>query len=114
MNLLTLTTPPDMTAQKPYERLPIAITMGDAAGIGPEIIVKAFTTAAKDTADCFVVGDVATMRRAAAVVAGRGVPLPVAVLKDSHEVLQCPPRCVPVLQIESGAMLDTEPVPLAS
>jgi len=100
-----------MTAPTPLHALPIAITMGDAAGIGPEIIVKAFQTAAQDTAACFVVGDVATMRRAAAVVAGGGVPLPVAVLKDAHEAFQCPPQCVPVLQIESATLADAEPVP---
>ena len=92
------------------QTLPIAITMGDAAGIGPEIIVKAFQMAPLEVAACFVVGDVATIRRAAAVVAGRGVPLPVAVLADAQEALHCPPRCVPVLPI--GAMLEgPEPVP---
>jgi 4-hydroxythreonine-4-phosphate dehydrogenase len=48
--------------------LPIAITMGDPAGIGPEIIVKAFTHAPEVTAGCFVVGDVAVLRRAAGFV----------------------------------------------
>ena len=91
--------------------LPIAITMGDAAGIGPEIIVKAFQAAPQDSRGCFVVGDVATMRRAAAVVAGGGVPLPVAVLTNAQEALRCPPQCIPVLQIESEAMAKGEPVP---
>jgi 4-hydroxythreonine-4-phosphate dehydrogenase len=111
MNLLTLTTPPDMTAPTSAQALPIAITMGDAAGIGPEIIVKAFQTAAQDTVGCFVVGDVATIRRAAVIVAGLGVPLPVAVLKHAHEALLCPPHCVPVLQIESAVLADAAPVP---
>ena len=48
--------------------LPIAITMGDPAGIGPEIIVKAFTDAPELTQGCFVVGDVAVLRRAAGFV----------------------------------------------
>jgi 4-hydroxythreonine-4-phosphate dehydrogenase len=48
--------------------LPIAITMGDPAGIGPEIIVKAFTDAPELMANCFVVGDVAVLRRAAGFV----------------------------------------------
>jgi 4-hydroxythreonine-4-phosphate dehydrogenase len=47
---------------------PIAITMGDPAGIGPEIIVKAFIDAPELTQGCFVVGDVAVLRRAAGFV----------------------------------------------
>lgn len=46
----------------------IAITMGDPSGIGPEIIVKAFTDAPEVTAGCFVVGDVAALKRAAGFV----------------------------------------------
>lgn len=86
--------------------LPIAITLGDPAGIGPETIVKAFRDAPDLTRGCFVVGDVATMRRAAAIVAGAGagVALPVAALTDVQEaLLNCPPRCVPVWQITSSA-----------
>ena len=44
---------------------PIALTLGDAAGIGPEIIAKAFRDAPELTRGCFVVGDLASMRRAA-------------------------------------------------
>lgn len=100
-----------MNALTPLQTLPIVITMGDAAGIGPEIIVKAFQLAPRETAACFVVGDVATLRRAAAVVAGRGVPLPVAVLADPQEALKCPPRCVPVLPTGSQLASGAEPVP---
>jgi len=45
--------------------LPIAITLGDPAGIGPEIIAKAFRDAPEALRGCFVAGDVATLRRAA-------------------------------------------------
>ena len=38
--------------------------MGDAAGIGPEIIARAFRDSPDDLAGCVVVGDVATLRRA--------------------------------------------------
>jgi 4-hydroxythreonine-4-phosphate dehydrogenase len=48
--------------------LPIAITMGDPSGIGPEIIVKAFMQEPELTKDCFVVGDVVTLQRAAGFV----------------------------------------------
>jgi len=43
----------------------IAITQGDSAGIGPEIIAKAFRDHASELQGCFVAGDVATLRRAA-------------------------------------------------
>ncbi len=42
--------------------------MGDPAGIGPEIIVKAFTQEPELTKNCFVVGDVAALQRAAGFV----------------------------------------------
>jgi 4-hydroxythreonine-4-phosphate dehydrogenase len=48
--------------------LPIAITMGDPSGIGPEIIVKAFIQEPALMQNCFVVGDVAAMQRAAGFV----------------------------------------------
>ena len=76
--------------------LPLAITMGDAAGIGPEIIAKAFRDAPEALRGCFVAGDVATLRRAAAIVQGAGVPLPVALIERPADALAVPPRCVPV------------------
>jgi len=93
-------------------QLPIAITQGDAAGIGPEIIVKAFRDAPQETQGCFVVGDVASLRRAAQVVAGGGVRLPVVELSEAAEAWHCPPRCVPLLSIASSAALaGLPPVP---
>ncbi|MDZ7937678.1 MAG: 4-hydroxythreonine-4-phosphate dehydrogenase PdxA [Rhodoferax sp.] len=85
---------------------PIAITMGDAAGIGPEIIAKCFVQHPQDVKGCFVAGDVQTMRRALVLVQG-AVPLPVVVVNHLDELLQLPPRCLPVLQV--GA--DLAPVP---
>ncbi|MCC6813131.1 MAG: 4-hydroxythreonine-4-phosphate dehydrogenase PdxA [Rubrivivax sp.] len=78
---------------------PLAITLGDAAGIGPEIIAKAFRDAPDALRGCFVAGDLATLRRAAAVVGGGGVELPVAALDRPADALDAPPRCVPVLQV---------------
>jgi len=74
--------------------------MGDGAGIGPEIIAKAFRDAPFELAGCVVVGDVATLRRAAALVAA---PLALPVLQlESLESLEeaqpLPPNCIPVLQ----------------
>lgn len=78
----------------------IAITQGDPAGIGPEIIARAFRDQPDLMRGCFVVGDVATLRRAAQLLAGPGLPdLPVARLDEAAQALQMPPRCVPVLQL---------------
>lgn len=80
--------------------LPIAITQGDSAGIGPETIAMAFRDAPQDVQGCFVVGDVATMRRAAQCIASLGQPgLPVAVIDGPHQAALVPPRCIPVLPL---------------
>lgn len=79
---------------------PLAITQGDPAGIGPEIVAKAFRDAPADMHGCFVVGDVATLRRAAQAIVRPGVPMvPVAQIAEPADVLDVPPRCVPVLQL---------------
>ena len=78
----------------------IAVTMGDSAGIGPEIIAKAFKDHRKALENCFVVGDVATLRRAAQVVVPPGQGgLPVAQIAHPQEALRVPPRCIPVLPL---------------
>jgi 4-hydroxythreonine-4-phosphate dehydrogenase len=82
---------------------PIAITLGDPAGIGPELIAKAFRDAPELTQDCFVVGDVATMRRAIQVISDKKVLLPLAVIETPAEALTRPPRSLPVLQIGTSA-----------
>jgi 4-hydroxythreonine-4-phosphate dehydrogenase len=78
---------------------PLAITMGDAAGIGPEIIAKSFREDPQSLRACFVVGDVATMRRAAYIVAPPGcLPLPVALIAQPADALGVPPNCIAVVQ----------------
>ncbi|WP_295855754.1 4-hydroxythreonine-4-phosphate dehydrogenase PdxA [uncultured Xylophilus sp.] len=79
--------------------LPLAITAGDPAGIGPEIVARLFRDAPDDLRHCVVVGDVAVMRRAAACIAGRGPSIPVAVLGAPAEAADVPPRCIPVLPV---------------
>ncbi|KQP48497.1 4-hydroxythreonine-4-phosphate dehydrogenase PdxA [Pseudorhodoferax sp. Leaf274] len=75
---------------------PVAISMGDAAGIGPEIIAKAFQAEPALLQGCFVVGDVGLMRRALALLTGVVPALaPIATPRDTWQV---PPRCIPVLQ----------------
>ena len=76
--------------------LPLAISQGDAAGIGPEIIAMAFRDAPDLTRGSFVVGDVGVMRRAAGFLPG--ISLPVARIACAQEALAVPPRCIAVLQ----------------
>jgi 4-hydroxythreonine-4-phosphate dehydrogenase len=85
---------------------PIVITLGDAAGIGPEIIAKAFRAQPELMHGCFVAGDVQTMRRAAALDTGVGrVALPVACISTPQQALDVPLQCIPVLQV--GAALES-------
>ena len=85
---------------------PLAITMGDPAGIGPEIVAKVFRDAPELAHGCFVAGDVATLRRAAQCIAGRGrVALAVAEIDTVSEACTTPPRCIPVLQVTTDREL---------
>lgn len=79
---------------------PLAITQGDPAGIGPEIVAKAFRDAPALLRGCFVVGDLATLRHAAQCIERPGEPsLPVALIASPGEALALPPRCLPVLPL---------------
>jgi 4-hydroxythreonine-4-phosphate dehydrogenase len=79
----------------PSIRTPLALTMGDACGIGPEIIAMLFRR--PESAGCVVLGDVGVMRRAAAFTGGL---LAVARIDCVADAWQVPPNCVPVLQVE--------------
>ena len=73
---------------------PIAITMGDPAGIGPEIIAKLFRDAPLDAADCVVIGDVTTMRRASELVDGLPViSVGAGLAHDGHPSIPVLQKC---------------------
>ncbi|WP_255494112.1 4-hydroxythreonine-4-phosphate dehydrogenase PdxA [Halarchaeum sp. CBA1220] len=64
------------------ERTPrLAVTMGDPAGIGAEVVAAAFAEGSTD-ADLLVVGDAAVLRRALAL---RGLDLDVRAIDDPRE-----------------------------
>jgi 4-hydroxythreonine-4-phosphate dehydrogenase len=71
---------------------PLVITMGDACGIGPEIIAKLFRT--PHATGCVVLGDVAVMRRAAV---STGDMLAVAPISSLAELVEVPPNAMAVL-----------------
>jgi 4-hydroxythreonine-4-phosphate dehydrogenase len=88
--------------------LPVALTMGDACGIGPEIIAMLFRAPDAEAAGCFVVGDLSVMRRAAVMTGGM---LAVVPIERACQALELPPICLPVL-VPPGLPPDLDAVPL--
>jgi 4-hydroxythreonine-4-phosphate dehydrogenase len=72
---------------------PLVISMGDACGIGPEIIASLWRNEAPR--DALVVGDVEVMRRAVSAIGGG---LAVAHLQSPAALDRVPPNCLPVWQ----------------
>ena len=73
---------------------PLLVTMGDAAGIGPECIVKAWQ--AGGLRDAVVVGDLGVLRRAAAQVGGERPVL--ACLDEPADGPRVPPGALAVVE----------------
>lgn len=90
----------------PAPSLPILITMGDACGIGPEIIAKLVRSGAAPGA--LVLGDVGVMRRAARHTGGL---LPIVPVDDVADLGRVPPGALPVYQV-SGLPPDLADAPL--
>ena len=72
---------------------PIAITLGDPAGIGPEIITQVFRRHPSWSSRCVVVGDISILREAAEITGGA---LPLAELDDWSDAMHVPPGTLPV------------------
>jgi 4-hydroxythreonine-4-phosphate dehydrogenase len=75
------------------ESKPLLLTMGDACGIGPETILKAFADGA--AADCLVVGDPAVLGRAARVL---GLLLPLAQVDGPADLARVPSGALALLR----------------
>lgn len=83
---------------------PIAITMGDACGIGPEIIIKAFGQSPQALRNCVVIGDMGTFQRCAAMLQRSqfGFVPPLLVSVESLPALaHVPSGALAVLQVGS-------------
>ena len=80
--------------------IPLAITMGDPAGIGPEIIAKLF--ARHGAKDAIVIGDVGAMRRAVSLIGSAIDVVPIEHPGGPHLA-----GAIPVLQ--AGSLPDTPP-----
>jgi len=71
---------------------PLLLTMGDACGIGPEILLKAVAEGA--AAHCLVIGDPRVLSRAAGVL---GLTLPLARIDGPADLAAVPPGALAVL-----------------
>jgi 4-hydroxythreonine-4-phosphate dehydrogenase len=72
---------------------PLLVTMGDACGIGPEIVARAAAAGALD--DAVVVGDASVLRRG---LRDCGLRIPVAVLAHPSDRVGCPPGVLAVCE----------------
>lgn len=116
-NSMTSAIPAPVVSTQPAVKLPpkpMAITMGDPAGIGPEIIVKAWRQAPELLRGCCVVGDEKVMRLALAQWGGGLAParipnllnlsaLPDGVVPVFEGLVMAQPPRVGVVQAECGA-----------
>ena len=87
------------------EPLPIGVTQGDPAGIGPEIILQAYADQPERMRGCLVLGDRAVFERAMAWVkapaSGAKVRRPgdLFVVDTPEQARHCPADHIPLLQI---------------
>ncbi|MCE5335206.1 MAG: 4-hydroxythreonine-4-phosphate dehydrogenase PdxA [Desulfobacteraceae bacterium] len=93
----------------------VAVTMGDPCGVGPEIIVKAFSSRLF-AADCFafVIGDTLAVERAADLLGSRTAVR--QVLSAEEAIAGHRPGTIPVLsagRLESGDLAWANPSPAA-
>jgi 4-hydroxythreonine-4-phosphate dehydrogenase len=85
---------------------PIALTQGDPAGIGGEIIARLYRDHPEELSACFVVGDLLHLRRSAEAIRSPGeTSLPIALIDSPTQALDVPPRCIPLLATSSAASL---------
>lgn len=81
---------------------PLLLTMGDAAGVGPELIAMLFRDRPELAERCVVVGDAAALARAIACIGGTCLPAPLANLaawspvRGCMPLVQATPAAVPV------------------
>ena len=104
---MTAMTAPESAAPNPAAATrprPLAVTMGDALGIGPEIVVQAWRAGVMGR-DAFVIGEPRVLQRAARGLRARDdVPeMPIAVIDAVEDLAAVPPGALPVLPASFGA-----------
>ena len=90
-----------------HDRLPMALSMGDPAGVGPEIILKAFAGHAADMQAVCVIGNLAVMQRQLAQLSAH---LPSGIqcheVSGSSEALRVPSGHLPVINVTPDASIE--------
>ena len=89
---------PPSTTRHTARISPIVLTMGDPAGIGPEIIAKALSERPALLPQTVVAGDVETLRRAARQWGAGSNRLMLAEIADIADLAAVPPGCMAVVQ----------------
>lgn len=89
------------------EHRPIALTLGDPAGIGPEIALMAWRARDEGAGlpPFFLVGDPAFVERRASEL---GFSIPVAEVGPDYAT-EVFPRAIPVMPLPSGTLIDAQP-----
>jgi 4-hydroxythreonine-4-phosphate dehydrogenase len=77
---------------------PVAISLGDAAGIGPEIIAKAFAHHPEQAKACVVFGDVRVLAQAVQALPGVVQPK-IESIGNVNQALELPAGVIPVWQV---------------
>ena len=78
--------------------LPLVITQGDPAGIGPEILLKALQQRPDLLPRLLVAGDLPTLRRAAGFLGDSLPPVMLAEVSGCDALDRVPPGCLAVVQ----------------
>lgn len=89
--------------------LPLALSLGDPAGIGPELIAACWADRqAAALPPFFTVGGARLLVQAAAT---RNIALPIAIISDPAEAIACFGDALPVLDVLDGAYTPGQPDP---
>ena len=87
--------------------LPLAVSLGDPAGIGPELLAEAWTRRAEEGLSPFFAVGGATVLAEAAIV--RGIEVPVEGIADPSEAAAVFARALPVLDCADGSYRPGQP-----
>ena len=82
---------------------PIAITIGDPSGIGPEIVARLAADPSRPAADILAIGDAGVLRRTAAAL---GLALEIRPIQIAAEAVGAGPGVLPVIQPGADLPLD--------
>ena len=96
-------------------RIPMALTMGDPAGIGPEIILKAFAAYPHDMQDSVVIGNLSLMRHQLVQLSAH-LPKTLHCLEVSSpmQALNVPAGHVPVINVTPDVAIENGQVSAAA